>query len=72
MTPAKGERTIPMQQAGRGRPAGNDLMCPIMILPFSHSPSVKNSSNSIECGAFYGVAGNEDGPPSVWREVQFL
>lgn len=48
MTPHTwGERAIPMPQAGRGKPVGDDLMRPIMILPFSHSPSVIKPSQAM-------------------------
>jgi len=47
MTPVKGERSIPLPQAGLGKPAGDDVVHPIMILPFSHSPSVIKPSQAM-------------------------
>ena len=47
MTPVKGERSIPVLQAGRGRFAGDNVTHPIMILPFSHSPSVNKPSQAM-------------------------
>jgi hypothetical protein len=41
------ERDIPMLQANRGRLAGQDLVHQIMILPYSHSPSVIKPSQAM-------------------------
>ena len=41
------ERIIPLPHAGRGWPDGDDLMYSIMILPFSHSPSVIKPSQAM-------------------------
>ena len=41
------ERDIPMLQANRGGLAGQDLVHQIMILPYSHSPSVIKPSQAM-------------------------
>ena len=41
------ERSIPLPHADRGRSAGHNLVHQIMILPYSHSPSVIKPSQAM-------------------------
>ena len=52
------ERIIPLPHAGRGWPDGDDLMYS------NNDTSVQSQSERDQT-----VAGNENGPPSAWREV---